>query len=48
MKYALINPNWSFDGTFDHYLTLRVDFSDIQDQRSRPLHKLKLASSGQR
>jgi hypothetical protein len=38
----------AWERALDHYLTHHVDFSDIQDQRPRPLHELELATVGQR
>ena len=38
----------AWERALDHYLTHHVDFSDIQDQRPRPLHELELATAGSR
>jgi len=38
----------AWERALDHYLSHHVDFSDIQDQRPRPLHELELATVGQR
>jgi anaerobic magnesium-protoporphyrin IX monomethyl ester cyclase len=38
----------AWERALDHHLTHHVDFSDIQDQRPRPLHELELATAGSR
>ena len=43
-----IPDDQAWERALDHYLTHHVDFSDIQDQRPRPLHELELATVGQR
>jgi hypothetical protein len=43
-----IPDDQAWERALDHYLTHHVDFSDIQDQRPRPLRELELATLGQR
>ena len=38
----------AWERALDHYLTHHADFSDIQDERPRPLHELELATVGHR